>query len=597
MSPDASHDLYIQSQIAFMKEVDSLDALTTRSLPITSTDGQDSIKGYLVPVGLTHAADSRTLELLTTWRAENEMAFPTRFVVTTTGTREWLQNSVLQNPNRLLFLISDPFMRPLGHIGVLRRDDAKLELDNVVRGSKDFPGIMSGSVLALENWVRDQLNIHTLELRVLRSNTRAMRFYERLGYQEQHRQGLKWEQDSDGMVLKPADSGLDDEFVTMRKSLEEHLPPQDKIPTAGPIVGPREATYVLDAVRRGWNDQSSKYIRALEEEFAQYVGARYAIATSSCTGALHLALSACGLGPGDEVLVPETTWVATGAAISYTGATPVFIDVDIDSWTLDLELMKAALTPRTRAIVPVHLYGFPASMERIREFANLHSLKVIEDAAPAIGASSNGRKVGAIGDAGCFSFQGAKLLVAGEGGILVTNNEQIYTEALRLNDHGRIPGTFVINTLGHKYKMNNVTAALALGQLHSVDILRAKKTWVFDSYTELLADVPGISFQKELPHSSSIFWMTSLVLGPEVKGDASGLSSYLRLKHVDTRPVFPPQSSFSIWTSPSKALRSPTIAQTLGQRALNLPSGAGMSYASIKKVADLVREYVHMNAE
>ena len=230
--------------------------------------------------------------------------------------------------------------------------------------------------------------------------------------------------------------------------------------TAGPSISAREASYTLDAARRGWNNEWNKYIRRFESTFADYVGVKYALSTSSCTGALHLALSALGIGPGDEVIVPDVTWVATANAVVYVGATPVFADIDPQTWCLDPKSLQEAITSHTKAIIPVHLYGHPAEMDKIMAIAQAHNLYVVEDAAPAIGAEFRGQKTGTFGHFAAFSFQGAKLAVTGKGGILVTNDETLYKKVYALWDQGRTPGTFWINEVGWKYKMSNVQAAL-----------------------------------------------------------------------------------------------------------------------------------------
>ena len=267
----------------------------------------------------------------------------------------------------------------------------------------------------------------------------------------------------------------------------------EMILTAGPSISAREASYALDAARNGWNRQMDDYIKRFEASFAEYVGTKYAMSTSSCTGALHLALAALEIGPGDEVIVPDLTWVATANAVLYVGATPIFADIESDSWCLDPASFEAAITKRTKAVIPVHLYGHPARMDKIMEIARRHKLYVVEDAAPAIGAEFQGQKTGTFGDFAAFSFQGAKLVVTGEGGMLVTNNDELYAEGSVIWDQGRQPGTFWINQRGLKYKMSNIQAAFGLGQLERVDELIEAKRRNFIWYQEGLKDVPGIS--------------------------------------------------------------------------------------------------------
>ncbi|MFM8931609.1 MAG: DegT/DnrJ/EryC1/StrS family aminotransferase, partial [Gemmataceae bacterium] len=200
--------------------------------------------------------------------------------------------------------------------------------------------------------------------------------------------------------------------------------------TAGPSITKLEQDYVADAVAHGWNHEWNLYLERFQRAFGEVTDTRITMATSSCTGALHLALLSLGMGPGDEVLVPETTWVATASAVKYCGATPVFVDVEPDTWCMDPDSLQSAITPRSKVVVPVHLYGQPADMGRILKIARAHGLKVMEDAAPALGATvlvdGVERPVGSLGDVACFSFQGAKIMTTGEGGMLVTNQQDIY---------------------------------------------------------------------------------------------------------------------------------------------------------------------------
>ena len=211
------------------------------------------------------------------------------------------------------------------------------------------------------------------------------------------------------------------------------------IQTAGPSISQKEIDYTLDAVKNGWYENWSGYITQFEEEFAKYIGTKYAISTSSCTGALHLILASLRLKKGDEVIVPNTTWVATANVVKYVNAEPVFTDVDKNTYTMSPESLERNITEKTRAIIPVHLYGHPADMDPILEIADEHDLYIIEDAAPSIGSEYKGKKVGTLGDAAGFSFQGAKLMVTGEGGMLITDNDEIYETASLIANQGRDP--------------------------------------------------------------------------------------------------------------------------------------------------------------
>lgn len=362
------------------------------------------------------------------------------------------------------------------------------------------------------------------------------------------------------------------------------------IQTAGPSISQREIDYVMDAVKNGWYENWDQYLKRFERAFARYVGVRHALATSSCTGALHLALAALGIGEGDEVIVPETTWVATAAVVRYVRATPVFVDVDPDTWTLSPESVKRAITDRTRAIMPVHLYGHPADMGEITALADGHGLHVLEDAAPSIGAEYRGRRTGGFGDMAAFSFQGAKLMVTGEGGMLVTDDDRLYERAAFLADQGRsrtIP--FQVEEIGLKYKMSNIQAALGLAQLERIDELIAKRRQIYGWYRAKLDGVEGIRLSTEKEGARSIHWMTSLVLDGSVPVGREEFRARLLDMCIDTRPIFPPISSFPMFR------RAPNpVAEYVGRRGLNLPCAHNLTKEEIDYVSDSVIELLRL---
>ena len=369
-----------------------------------------------------------------------------------------------------------------------------------------------------------------------------------------------------------------------RHALPEQWP--SLILTAGPLISARESVYASDAARNGWNGQWSKYLTMLEQEFAAYVGTKYAIATSSCTGALHLALLALDIEPGDEVIVPDCTWVATANAVLYAGATPVFADVDRDTWTLDPASFESLITPRTKAVIPVHMYGHPADMRAIGTIAERHGLKVVEDAAPSIGAECGGQRTGSFGDFACFSFQGAKLMVTGEGGMICTNDDTLYRKVFKIWDQGRQPGGFWIDANGWKYKMSNVQAALGAGQLQHVDSMIEAKRRIADWYRDGLAGVDGITVWQEAPWARSIYWMSSIMVHDDAVLDRDALRVALKARNVDTRSVFPAISQYPIW--PRQQAAQPN-ALHIGDHGINLPSGVRLTEDEVAYTCQSIR--------
>jgi perosamine synthetase len=567
----------------FLQKPASLRELFTRSYEFEL--GEQSFS--LVPFTSLDSQTEITAELLSEWRKASIHAYPTRSEITTEGTKLWFQNAVLENPHRVLFWIMDSALTRLGHIGVvIKPEEGLIEIDNVLRGRKLYPGLMTEALRAVESIVENEFSMTSVQLRVLESNSHAVQFYLRNGYMVTNQEQLKWIHDLKGSTLVPG-IPAEDSFLLMEKKLQ---PNSAEVPnpilTAGPSITPREISYVTDAVSRGWNHNHSDYLNQFERDFAEFVGAKHAMATSSCTGALHLALLSLGIGPGDEVMVPEITWVASASAIHYVGATPVFIDVDPNTWTIDPIQLEKKISPKTKAIIPVHLYGFAANMKRIMEIANAHNIFVIEDAAPAIGTLFGAQSVGTFGDFGCYSFQGAKLLVTGEGGMLVSNNDELFAKARKIQDHGRKPGTFWIEEVGYKYKMNNITAALGLAQLQRATNQIERKRRINAWYREGLEDLDHLDFQEEAENTRSICWMTSISLKPNSVKSRDELMSQLKLNGVDTRPVFPAISQYPIWRYKPE---TQPIAKRIGDTSINLPSGVGLNQKSIQYIIESIR--------
>ena len=556
----------------------------TKSIQIKDLEGNTD--GFLLPVSKLDLEDKNSIQLLTEWRNLHSYAFPLKTKVTEESTKEWLLKLVLKNEKRMLFWVLDINGNKIGHVGLFINLENKIELDNILRGKNNIlKGIMSKSIRTLEFLIETELQFSKVYLKVLSSNSHAVNFYEKIDYDPIDKIPLKSDNQNGKVVLIPG-SPAEDYFIVMEKDLTYSRPAPERILTAGPIVSSFESFYVLDATLNGWNNEHSKYIKSFESEFSNYIGAKYAISTSSCTGALHLALLALDIGPGDEVIVPELTWVATASAVSYVGATPVFADVDPISWTISETSVKNLINEKTKAIIPVHLYGYPTNMREIMKLATNSGLRVIEDAAPAIGALFDNQFTGTFGDFGCFSFQGAKMLVTGEGGMLVTNNEELYKKAFKIQDHGRKPGTFWIDQIGIKYKMSNLQAAFGLGQLMRVENQISKKREINEWYREDLKDLKSIRFQEEYDNSRSICWMSSIQILDDSLFSRDMVINELNKNGVDSRPVFPAISQYPIWDRKHEAKSN---ASTIGNTAINLPSGVLLARNSVTKVSEIIR--------
>jgi perosamine synthetase len=577
----------VRKEFAFLKETDSLADLHARSIVLA--DGQ----GLLVPVCELHTDDERLIAQLSRWRQENAFAFPTQFEVTDEGTARWLRAGLLDVEDRLLFLVLDRHGHPVGHLGFANAlaGASELEIDNVVRGEKALArGLMSAALEALIAWAHQLFGPETVFLRVFADNEHAVRFYTRLGFRKDGLAALRRIEEPGRVSFVPAADGerADRFFLRMVHAPDERVAPDATVLTAGPSISAREASYALDAVRTGWNGRWSIYLDRFSNAFAEYLGVRHAIPMASCTGALHLSLLACDIGPGDEVVVPDLTWVATANAVRYVGATPVFADIQDDSWCLDPAAFEAAITERTKAVMPVHMYGHPTDMDAIMLIARSHGVAVIEDAAPSIGAECRGRRTGTFGDAAAFSFQGAKLLVSGEGGMLVTDDDAVYERAKYLWNMGH-EGDFWIGELGWKYKLSNVQAAVGLGQLERVDELIEAKRRIFGWYEEGLVGLPGITLARETEWARSIYWMPSIRVGPESGLSRDDLRRALAAGGVDTRPVFPAISQYPYW--PQRQEPGP-VALRVGQEGINLPSGVCLRQHEVAHVCVAVRDAV-----
>jgi len=368
--------------------------------------------------------------------------------------------------------------------------------------------------------------------------------------------------------------------------------PQEVISTAGPSISLLEEFYCKDAVRNGWNKNWDNYIRAFEDEGASIVNSAHALATSSCTGAMHIALLALGLEEGDEVLVPDQTWVSTGRVVELCGGVPVFCDIEPCCWGLDPRKIKDRISEKTKGIIAVHAYGVASRISEISAIAKANNLFLIEDAAPAMGASVNGLACGSWGDFGCFSFQGAKMLVAGEGGLLVTSNSELARKARKIADFGRDPNkTFWIDAPGLKYKMSNVQASLALAQCLRIEDQIAKKITINKWYREFLRDCEEIVFQTDSSvDASSVYWMTSVRLSMKAKCTRELLMNGLKKAGIDTRPSFPQLSSYPFWRSKETLNQRNEVAESVSIAGLNLPSGVLLGKDQVRYICHRIKD-------
>lgn len=364
------------------------------------------------------------------------------------------------------------------------------------------------------------------------------------------------------------------------------------IPVCEPLLGGKELEYVTDCLKTNWISSKGKYIGEFEQKFADYCGCKYGISTTNGTTALHLALASLEIGPGDEVIVPTFTMIATVFAIVYTGATPVLVDAEPETWNIDTTKIEERMTPRTKAIMPVHIYGHPCDMDPIMEIAERHNLYVIEDAAEAHGAEYKGRKTGGIGHVNCFSFYANKIITTGEGGMVVTNDEKIAEKARRLKDLAHSSGKRFLHTdIAFNYRMTNIQAAIGLAQFEEIDKFVEMRRAHAHLYNSLLKDIEGIRLPPEKEWAKNIYWMYSILIEDEFDMSRDELMEKLMEKGIETRTFFIPVHQQPAFQKMNLFQgESYPVAEELSRKGLYLPSGSGLTTEQIEYICRTIKQ-------
>jgi len=360
------------------------------------------------------------------------------------------------------------------------------------------------------------------------------------------------------------------------------------IPISQPSITEMEINYVNDAIKSGWVSSLGKYINEFEKKFAEFCNVKYALSTCNGTTALHLALIALGIKEGDEVIIPDLTFIATANAVKYTGAKVVTVDIQEDTLCIDPEKIKKSITSKTKAIIPVHLYGHPADMKEIINIAKEYNLYVVEDAAEAHGAEIDKQKVGSLGDIGIFSFYGNKIITSGEGGMITTNNKELYEKMKYLRDHAMSKEKRYWHTeIGYNYRMTNLQAALGVAQLERINELLNKKREIFEMYKYYLKDIPNIklNFQKE--SYKNVYWMVCLEILNYDEKKRDNLMKKLKEKGIDSRPFFYPISDMPMY----EKTYTP-ITHKVYQRGINLPSYFDLKDREIEYICNTLKEFL-----
>jgi perosamine synthetase len=358
-----------------------------------------------------------------------------------------------------------------------------------------------------------------------------------------------------------------------------------RIPVAEPALVGHEAEYVADCLTTTWISSAGRYVAEFERMFAEFCGVEHALSCANGTVALHLALLAEGVGPGDEVIVPSLTYVATANCVRYCGATPVFVDSEPDTWNLDPVKLDAVVTERTKGIVAVHLYGHPADMDAILQLADRRGLFVIEDAAEAHGARYRGRIVGSIASSAIFSFYGNKIVTTGEGGMVVTNDSDRAERIRILKGQGQDPNRrYWFPVVGYNYRLTNVAAAIGVAQMERIDWHVERRRENAAWYREAIGDIDWLTLSPELPWARNAYWMSCALVSPDAPVDRDQLMGLLAERGIETRPFFYPLHTLPPYEE-SVGGRSFPIAENLAARGLNLPSSALLSREDVAYVA------------
>ena len=367
----------------------------------------------------------------------------------------------------------------------------------------------------------------------------------------------------------------------------------NKIHSAGPWITEHEISTVEDAMRNGWYEHAYDYCEKFQDEFAAYHDRKFGLMTPNCTTAIHLLLTALGVGPGDEVILPECTWIGSGAGITYQGATPVFCDIESHGWCLDPESFEQAITPKTKAVIAVGLFGNMPMMDEIRVIAERHGVYLIEDAAEAVGSVYKGVKAGKFGIGSVFSFHRTKTITCGEGGMLLLDDENLYDRCVVLRDHGRRPGgpMYVHEEVTFKYMPFNVQAALAYAQFQRIDELVGKKREQLNMYRERLSDISDLSLNPEPPGGVNGAWVTAVVFGQSHGLVKREIIDRLAEQGIPIRPFFYPLSSLPAYPGAKQQYqhRNP-VAYDISNRGINLPCAANLTEEQIDAITGAIHK-------
>lgn len=367
------------------------------------------------------------------------------------------------------------------------------------------------------------------------------------------------------------------------------------IPVCRPWLPGNEKKYVLNALETNWISSAGEYIEKFEKGFAEYCGAKYAVSCSNGLAALHLACAALNLKRGDEVIVPTFTMAASINAIIFTGATPVLVDTDKETYCIDVNKIEEKITKRTKAIMPVHIYGHPCDMDPIIKIAKKYNLYIIEDAAESHGAEYNGKKTGIFGEIGCFSFYANKILTTGEGGMCITDSKELAEKMKRLRNHAFDVPRFVHKEVGFNYRLTNIQAAIGFAQVEKAEMLVEARRNVGLRYNKLLKETKGLILPAEKSYAKNVYWMYGLVLSEETKISKEDVMNQLKDRGIETRSFFIPMHRQPVYhnktvdNAPDCTGHYP-VAEKISERGFYLPSSSDLTDKEIEFICSTLKE-------
>ena len=359
------------------------------------------------------------------------------------------------------------------------------------------------------------------------------------------------------------------------------------IPISEPVLGEEEIEYVCNCLRSNMLSFLGEYVKTFERKFSKFSGCKYGVSCSNGTTALHLALLAVGIKPGDEVIVPNLTFIATANAVRYCNAVPVFADSEPLTWNIEPNEIRKKITAKTKAIIAVHLYGHPCEMDDIVKIAKEHNLFLIEDCAEAHGAEYKGKRVGSVGDIGTFSFYPNKVITTGEGGMCTTNNKDFFDRMIYFRNHCASKKKYWFDDVGYNYRLTNIQAAIGVAQLNKVDLFLKIKRNNAKVYSNLLRKIKGVTLPTEKSYAKHIYWMYSILLGDSYKLKRDELIKKLMQKGVESRPVFYLLTDMPPYKSKEKF----PVAREISRRGISLPSGVSLKESEINKVVGLIKKF------